>query len=535
MIYSRYLDFRHSRTTLIVLLLIVSLGSAGVLAWEAYDEAVSHRNAAENVLRDYSSLIADEIIRRTSTEVGYYGYYQLIIGLARKAQDPSGIDSTTLGTLASGPDQDLRRAAGLARNLFWVDHDSGNLHFAGKAPAADVVSSLKERLRSVASLPEDAGYRVIHTTIGGESQIFVVTKDQATLAGFEVDLSSLAIWIKTALGRRPLLPPSLSKGQITNAAVHVSVRDQSGVERFRQGDRHWPDIGVVKPFGEMNRGVFSGTVEASIDPNVAGLLLIGGLPRSRLPALIGLLAITTGLIVAAILQLRREMALQRLRGEFVSSVSHELRTPLTQIRMFAETLRLDRIRSEEERRRSLEIIDREARRLSHLVENVLRFSRAERRIDELACEKRELAPLISEALAGFELLIAGSEIRLETRLADGLNAMVDSDSFRQVLLNLLDNAVKYGPQRQCVLVGLEASGRAARILVEDEGPGIPVAERKRIFERFQRLDRDRRSSVAGTGIGLSVVKDLVTRQGGQCFVEKTANGGARFVVELPTL
>ena len=106
--------------------------------------------------------------------------------------------------------------------------------------------------------------------------------------------------------------------------------------------------------------------------------------------------------MTAILQLRREMAFQQLRDEFVSSVSHELRTPLTQIRMFAETLLLDRIRSTEEHRRSLEIIDREARRLTQLVENVLQFSRMERTIDSLSKENRELAPLIQEIVEDFE-------------------------------------------------------------------------------------------------------------------------------------
>src|SRR5271169_1484652 len=103
MLYSRCLDFQHSRTTLIILLLILSLGSAGVLAWEAYYEAVSHRTAAESVLKDYASLIADEVVRRTSTEIGYYGYYPLVVALARRAQQPAGIDFNTLSTLASGP------------------------------------------------------------------------------------------------------------------------------------------------------------------------------------------------------------------------------------------------------------------------------------------------------------------------------------------------------------------------------------------------------------------------------------------------
>ena len=253
------------------------------------------------------------------------------------------------------------------------------------------------------------------------------------------------------------------------------------------------------------------TVEASIDPQISRQIVIGGLPRSRLPFFLGLFALNAGLIVTAILQLRREMALQQLRDEFVSSVSHELRTPLTQIRMFTETLLLDRIRSTEEQRRSLEIIDREARRLTQLVENILQFSRMDRKID----------------------VMNGSEAQIELRLPFGLAANVDPDALRQIVINLLDNAVKYGRKKQRIILGLEARDGMACLFVDDEGPGVPVADRKRIFERFQRLERDRQSAIAGTGIGLSVVHDLVTRHGGQCSVTAGDCGGAKFVVQLP--
>src|SRR5205823_8566778 len=107
-------------------------------------------------------------------------------------------------------------------------------------------------------------------------------------------------------------------------------------------------------------------------------------PRSRLPLLAGLTVLTAALVLIAIVQLRREHELSRLRADFVSGVSHELRTPLAQIRMFSETLLLGRVRSDDERVRSLEIIDQEARRLTHLVENLLHFSRSERRLTRLA-------------------------------------------------------------------------------------------------------------------------------------------------------
>jgi signal transduction histidine kinase len=306
------------------------------------------------------------------------------------------------------------------------------------------------------------------------------------------------------------------------------------VERFRTGEDLSPKLAITKPFADAYQGIFSGfMVEASLQPNVAGQIVIGGLPRSRLPFFRGLLAFNALLIVTAILQLRRELVLQQLRDEFVSRVSHELRTPLTQIRMFAETLLLDRIRSDEERRRSLEIVDREARRLTHLVENVLQFSRSERKVDMLAKEERELAPLIQEIVEDFESVLPGGQASFECRLQSGLSAKVDADAVRQIVINLLDNALKYGGKEQRVIVGLEASEGAALLFVDDEGPGIPPRDRKRIFERFHRLERDRRSATAGTGIGLSVVKDLVSRHGGHCSVITGERGGARFVVEVP--
>jgi two-component system phosphate regulon sensor histidine kinase PhoR len=320
---------------------------------------------------------------------------------------------------------------------------------------------------------------------------------------------------------------------VTNEALHVSIRDHGGVERFRLGEESATKLTAIKPFGDTYQGVFLGfTVEASIDPRVSRQIVIGGMPRSRLPFFLGLLALNAGLIVTAILQLRREMALQQLRDEFVSSVSHELRTPLTQIRMFTETLMLDRIRSTEEHRRSLEIIDREARRLTQLVENVLQFSRTERKTDSLSKEKRELAPLIQEIVEDFESVMNGSGARIEFRLSSGLSANVDPDAVRQIVINLLDNAAKYGKRKQLVIMGLEARDGMACLFVDDEGPGVPVGDRKRIFDRFQRLERDRQS-IAGTGIGLSVVRDLVIRHGGRCSVTTGDRGGAKFVVELP--
>jgi len=158
----------------------------------------------------------------------------------------------------------------------------------------------------------------------------------------------------------------------------------------------------------------------------------------------------------------------------------------------------------------------------------------DRKIDSLSKVKCELAPLIKEIVEDFESVMNGSEAQIELRLPFGLAANVDPAALRQIVINLLDNAVKYGRKKQRIILGLEARDGMACLFVDDEGPGVPVADRKRIFERFQRLERHRQSAIAGTGIGLSVVHDLVARHGGRCSVTAGDRGGAKFVVELPS-
>jgi signal transduction histidine kinase len=280
--------------------------------------------------------------------------------------------------------------------------------------------------------------------------------------------------------------------------------------------------------------MFGGLVlRVGIRPKAAEMLVIGGLPRPRLPVLMGLLLLTTGLIVVALLQLRREAELARLREDFVSGVSHELRTPLAQIRMFTETLLLGRTRSEAERRRSLEIIDKEARRLTHLVENVLRFARSGRKVRRLSLEPTDLMAELHETVEGFVVFADVHGVELRPELQERVMGVVDRGALRQIVVNLLDNAIKYGPAGQQVVVGLALFGDAARVWVDDEGPGIPPAERERVFDPFYRAERDAGSAVAGSGIGLAVVRELARLHGGRSWTEEAPGGGARVAVEIP--
>jgi signal transduction histidine kinase len=272
----------------------------------------------------------------------------------------------------------------------------------------------------------------------------------------------------------------------------------------------------------------------------ANELATGSLPRSGLLVLFGLLVLMAGLVALAVLQLRREHELTRMRADFTTGVSHELRTPLAQILLYGETLILERTRSPREQRAAAEVIVREARRLMHLVENALHFARADRQMLRLAPEPVALASLTRQVLVSFAPLAWAARVRLRDSLDDSAYVLIDPAAFRQILLNLLDNGVKYGPADQTITVRLWRTGEMVRLAVGDEGPGIPPEERDRIWTPFVRLTNDSRKAPAGTGIGLAVVRDLTKRHGGRIWVEDAhavdgagRRRGALFVVELP--
>jgi signal transduction histidine kinase len=130
-------------------------------------------------------------------------------------------------------------------------------------------------------------------------------------------------------------------------------------------------------------------------------------------------------------------------------------------------------------------------------------------------------------------LAAAADVRVVTSYAPDVHALADRGALRQMVLNLLDNAVKYGPPGQTVTVRTSAHGERARVSIDDQGEGIPARERERVFESFYRLDRHANSAVAGSGIGLYVVRELARLHGGDAWVEQVPGGGARVVIELP--
>jgi signal transduction histidine kinase len=327
------------------------------------------------------------------------------------------------------------------------------------------------------------------------------------------------------------LPPSVTGSLPPDSLFSVTVTPGGDAGRplftspARYASQFHGSARLGNEFGDL-------ALRLELRPDVAGRLVIGGIPASPTPLALGLLGLSTLLVVTALLQLRREYDLIAIRSGFVSNVSHELRTPLSQILIFTELLRLGRLPSSAERERALDIIEKEARRLIQLVENVLQFSRSGLARPRMERETLPLATLVRETLDAFRPLAAAREVTLRANVPGEASVRADPGALRQILLNLLDNAVKYGPRGQTVSVGAERDNGRIRITVEDQGPGIPVDDRERVWKGYYRLQREAGSAVAGSGIGLAVVQSLTTDMGGRSWIEESASGGARFVVEL---
>jgi PAS domain S-box-containing protein len=237
--------------------------------------------------------------------------------------------------------------------------------------------------------------------------------------------------------------------------------------------------------------------------------------------------------VYAFRDLTEERALERIRSDFVSTVSHELRTPLASVYGASMTLtRKDVELDDDQRRQLLGVVAAESERLARIVEDVLLASRLDSETVVFTIESCDPVSALEAAVeAARTYLPSGLEIRKAAPSAPRVAA--DPEQLRQVLENLIDNAVKYSPGGGEIEVGVGQRGRWACFWVRDGGIGIPEGEQERIFEKFYRLDPDLLRGVRGTGLGLYISRELVRKMEGRIWVESEEGAGSTFFFELP--
>ena len=539
---------------------------AADLAHEAWSTAVSQQETAERAGRDF--------VRLTATSTGYEVRAAIDLGL-RTLFSPLNTMAATSSD-RSVPAELLLRSAARVRACHCAPSFTPRYYFRIQLPDSTVqtfgdsapVPNERQRIRDTVLAHARAVRRpdwddaLIYDEASGDGRVIAYTVrqhdgDAVDIYGFVSDVGAFGDAVFTGRGRnaqrrevesatRGARYDSLMRTLILStkgdavydanprpAELRVTMLPRAGHESYAPGVApvaaamlFADTVGLGPRYGDLRLDV----ALASDEPGA----LVAAVPRSRLFPLFGLLVLMGGLVVAVVIQLRRAHELTRLRADLTAGVSHELRTPLAQILLFGETLMLERTRSERERRAAAEVIVREARRLMHLVENALHFTRADRDLLETSSEAVDLGVETRDILVSFAPLAWAAKVTLREIIEQPAPALIDAAAYRQIVLNLLENAVRYGPAGQTVTVRVERLDATTRLAVEDDGPGVPIADRERIWAPFVRLTNVRRgASGGGTGIGLAVVRDLTVRHGGRAWVERGERGGARFVVDLP--
>jgi len=239
--------------------------------------------------------------------------------------------------------------------------------------------------------------------------------------------------------------------------------------------------------------------------------------------------INGGLIVLTdITELRK---LETVRNDFVANVSHELRTPLTSIVGYLDTLLESDIEDSETRDKFLKIIKEETDRLSILIKDLLNLSKIESKSFELKADNFE--EILNKVVNLLKKNAADKDIKFEVEIDDKLPLVyMVREQIKQVLINLIDNAIKYTPEGGEIKINVEKEADKVYFSVKDSGIGIPKADQERIFERFYRVDKARSRSLGGTGIGLSIVRNIIKQHGSNIQVKSREGVGSEFFFYL---
>jgi signal transduction histidine kinase len=323
-------------------------------------------------------------------------------------------------------------------------------------------------------------------------------------------------------------PTSYSKGMVY-ALVDDEGRilHQAGDLPVKSGDKPEVAVSLAPHLPHWQIAVYMNE-NGSIVSAGRGFVILSGLLLG-----IFLIAIVTGGTLLTRQAYRNWLETQQ-KISFVSNVSHELKTPLTSIRMYAELLNEDRIKDPEKKKRYLQVIVSESDRLGRLVNNVLDFGRLEQGRMKYHPEKMDIAEFVQEIIEAHRVQIQAAGMVLAEQIPeDKIPAWIDRDAFKQALINIIDNAIKYAADGGKLAVTLEVRAGQCEINVMDRGPGVPEEHRKSIFEKFHRVDDSLTARRPGVGLGLTIARRILRGLCGDLLYRPRAGGGSCFVLVVP--
>jgi signal transduction histidine kinase len=350
-------------------------------------------------------------------------------------------------------------------------------------------------------------------------------QDSNMVFGAQVDLARLLRELASLVRIEPGLAGEIVVALLDDQARPVST-SRPGFATDWKRPMVSREIGEVLPHWEV--GVYLA--------NPAQLTRSAEMVRWTVGLLIALLLLAIGigswLIVA---DLKRQLTLARQKTDFVSNVSHELKTPLTSIRMFSELLSEGRVQDAERQRHFLHIITSETARLTRLINNVLDFARLERGEKKYQFQPVDLAEVVRETCETYRphLEAGGFSLRCDVP-ARPLPVSGDRDALAQIVVNLLSNAEKYSGDKKEIEIAAEQNGTFTFVKILDRGVGIPRGCEEKIFEQFFRAHDSLSSGIQGSGLGLTLARQIARGHGGEISYEPRAGGGSCFILRLPS-
>jgi signal transduction histidine kinase len=340
---------------------------------------------------------------------------------------------------------------------------------------------------------------------------------------------ALAVWVLRPEILKRAVDRALQEPLRFNASAYLEVRTPSGAA--------WATGGPVAPVARslpLETPWNGWTLQLGLE-HASQLKEQAIRQREEAATMVGLAAFVLLLGTFLVFRgVRRQIQVTRAKSDFVSAISHELRTPVANIRLYGEMLELDVPTSEEERKDAYRTITSETQRLSRLIEGVLNYSRIQQGKKVFHVEEEDLLPLVQEVVDRTENMLEEEfEFRIEIT-GEPMPVPVDSDAFSQALENLLTNAVKYSRERKQALIEIDYTpAKQVLVGVQDFGIGIARKNRKKVFERFHRVEDEMTRKTSGTGLGLALARDLVRGFGGDIKLRSRLGEGSRFTIVLP--
>ncbi|MEL7062521.1 MAG: HAMP domain-containing sensor histidine kinase [Bacteroidota bacterium] len=312
--------------------------------------------------------------------------------------------------------------------------------------------------------------------------------------------------------------------------VFIVRNDQSEKPTFFTQNNFQGSLQQIKPLQlvphyQVEMYVIDGTIETAIEERATqNMYLILG---------VGLVLLVGLILVFRTIQ--RQLMLAQYKTDFVSNVSHELRTPLALIRMFAETLELNRISQPEKRDEYVKIIRQESERLTGMVNKILNFSQTAARKRLYDMEEVDLNEVVQSVMNTYEFHLKQHGFTWEMELTEAPSIVcVDEGAIAEALVNLIDNAIKYSPDEKRLTISTSVHGKQAHLAVQDHGIGISPQHQKAVFDKFFRVTEGELYTVKGTGLGLALVKQIMDAHKGKVKLESTAGKGSTFSLVIPT-